>query len=269
MTVVGYRNYRWFWLTVAGLAVCAGAYYGDTPVGGRSGGTPLGYTFGVIATIGIVWLMAYGLRKRAYRSNLGTVQGWLAAHVWIGIGLTFLVPLHSGFSFGCNVHTLAYVLMVLTIVTGIWGVVNYANLSDKLESHRGGYHERPALEQIKELSEQIEELGREKSDAFMLLLRRFDFIFAPGLGFLLGSRHIPRMSVVIAGNMVSAMGDEERRDALQAIELIDRKADLARNVVRESRIKALLRVWLYTHVPLSCALCAALAIHIVSVFLFW
>ena len=73
----------------------------------------------------------------------------------------------------------------------------------------------------------------------------------------------------MAGDMVSAMVDAERRDALHVIELIDRKADLARSVVRESRIKALLRVWLFTHIPISFGLCAALAIHIVSVFFFW
>lgn len=268
MSVVGYRNYRWMWLTIIGLVVCAVVYFANTPVGGRNGGTTVGYTLGVVATLGIIWLMGYGVRKRAYHSQLGTVQGWLAAHVWIGIGLTFLVPLHAGLHFGWNVHTLAYVLMVLTIVTGIWGMVNYANLSEKLESHRGGYQERAALEQIKELSEQIESLAQEKSDAFMLLVRRFDFMFAPRFSLLLGTNHIPRMSVVMAGNMVSTMGDDERRDALKAIELIDRKADLARGIVRESRIKALLRVWLYTHVPISCGLCAALAIHIVSVFFF-
>jgi hypothetical protein len=38
---------------------------------------------------------------------------------------------------------------------------------------------------------------------------------------------------------------------------------------REAQLAALLRVWLYVHVPLACALLAALLVHIVSVFLYW
>jgi hypothetical protein len=35
------------------------------------------------------------------------------------------------------------------------------------------------------------------------------------------------------------------------------------------RYKALLDLWLYVHVPLSLALLAALAAHVVIVFLYW
>ena len=35
----------------------------------------MGYTFGVISALGIVWLMLFGMRKRAYASTIGTVQG--------------------------------------------------------------------------------------------------------------------------------------------------------------------------------------------------
>ena len=36
-----------------------------------------------------------------------------------------------------------------------------------------------------------------------------------------------------------------------------------------ARLKALLEVWLYVHVPLTVALLAALTAHIVSVFYYW
>jgi hypothetical protein len=35
------------------------------------------------------------------------------------------------------------------------------------------------------------------------------------------------------------------------------------------RLKALLEIWLYVHVPATFALLAALAAHIVSVFYYW
>ena len=38
---------------------------------------------------------------------------------------------------------------------------------------------------------------------------------------------------------------------------------------RHLRLKAQLEIWLYVHVPLTFALIAALAAHIVSVFFYW
>ena len=38
---------------------------------------------------------------------------------------------------------------------------------------------------------------------------------------------------------------------------------------RHLRLKALLEIWLYVHVPATFALLAALTAHIVSVFFYW
>ena len=43
-----------------------------------------------------------------------------------GLSLIVIVTLHTGFQFGWNVHTLAYGLMLLVIVSGIFGIVVYA-----------------------------------------------------------------------------------------------------------------------------------------------
>jgi len=47
------------------------------------------------------------------------------------------------------------------------------------------------------------------------------------------------------------------------------KAALVLRLRRDAKLAALLRIWLYVHVPLACALLAALLVHIVSVFLYW
>jgi hypothetical protein len=257
------------WITTIVLVVCSIGYILNDPLGGRNGGTALGYTYGIVATIGIVWLMAFGLRKRAYSSTLGTLEGWLAAHVWIGIGLLFLVPLHAGFSFGWNVHTLAYVLMVVTIVTGIWGAMNYVRLSSRIESHRGGSKGRAIIEHIQSLDRDLESLITKKSDAFLSFVKRFDFRFEPGLIALLNPQSIPAVDTKQAAELMLSLPQAEREDALSALGLIDQKVDLSRDILRESYIKMLLRVWLFIHVPVSVALCGALAIHIFSVFYMW
>ncbi len=268
-TFISYRRFRWLWITLGAVLVCMAVYLINEPIGGRNGGTVVGYTFGVLATLGIVWLMAFGLRKRAYASSFGTLEGWLAAHVWIGIGLLLLVPLHAGFSYGWNVHTLAYVLMVITIVTGIWGAMNYARLSSKIESHRGGLKTDRILEQIRALDGEIEALIATKSDAFLRFVKRFDFSLEPSLRLLLQPRAVVGVDTKQATDLILSLPEVERSDALSVLGLIDQKSDLSKIVVRESHIKMLLRVWLFVHVPASVALCGAVAIHIFSVFFMW
>ena len=262
-TFVNYRNFRWLWITAISLLVLTAVYLVDSPVGGRNGGTVLGYSYGIIATAGIVWLMAYGLRKRAYHSSLGTVEGWLAAHVWIGIGLLLVVPLHSGFSFACNIHTAAYLFMVVTILTGIWGALNYSRLSGKITAHRGGAKDTSLLGRISDLGTQAEELCKGKSETFLKLYNTFDASFSPSLVSLLTARSEQfAVDQRLAGDLLAAVPDSERQDAISLLGILDQRLDMMRHILEQSRIKALLKIWLYVHVPVSFALCVALAVHI-------
>ena len=51
-------------------------------------------------------------------------------------------------------------------------------------------------------------------------------------------------------------------------ELLTRRNDLAARVNRDVQMHARLQVWLYLHVPLTAALLATLAAHIIAVFLY-
>ncbi len=51
--------------------------------------------------------------------------------------------------------------------------------------------------------------------------------------------------------------------------LLQRKAAALSRIRRHVRIRAMLEIWLYVHVPLTFALIAALAAHIISVFFYW
>src|SRR5687767_15470820 len=81
--------------------------------------------------------MWYGVRKRRYTSTVGTVQGWLSAHVYLGIVLVVIVTLHTGFEVGWNVHTLAYVLMLAVVASGLYGVVMYMRVPRAMTENLG------------------------------------------------------------------------------------------------------------------------------------
>ena len=51
--------------------------------------------------------------------------------------------------------------------------------------------------------------------------------------------------------------------------LLRNKRKLLERLREDIRLQAMLEVWLYFHVPLSVGLLAALAVHIITVFLYW
>jgi hypothetical protein len=67
-----------------------------------------------------------------------------------------------------------------------------------------------------------------------------------------------------------ATATDAEEDALQAVvQLLERKAAAMARIRHQMRLRALLEVWLYVHVPITFALIAALIVHIVSVFFYW
>jgi hypothetical protein len=59
-------------------------------------------------------------------------------------------------------------------------------------------------------------------------------------------------------------------DPLERIDaLLERKQAMLARLRQHLKLKALLEIWLYVHVPATFALLAALTAHIVSVFFYW
>ena len=63
------------------------------------------------------------------------------------------------------------------------------------------------------------------------------------------------------------MGGDDPLDKVDAL-LQKKEATLGR-VRRHLKLKAMLQVWLYIHVPMTFALIASLTAHIISVFFYW
>ena len=110
-SIIEYKRARYLWIALALLVSCTLLYLSQGKMTPPNGGTWQGYLLGTLSAVLIVWLALLGVRKRAYYSDLGTVQGWVSAHVYLGTALIVLATLHCAFQFGANVHTLAYVLM--------------------------------------------------------------------------------------------------------------------------------------------------------------
>ena len=270
------RHGRFLFLRAA-LILCAGAitaYILQKAYPRPSGGTPLGYVLGTVGALLIVWLALLGIRKRAITAGHYSLKAWVSAHVYLGLSLIVIATLHTGFQFGWNIHTLAYGLMMLVIISGAIGVWAYATLPSALSNNRGETTRKQMLAQIAALDEQILEaaqpLSRQNADIARLSLEETDLggnfwkrLFGR-YGDCANGRALAQASAALRG----ASGPEAV--ALAKLEdLMQRKAEALALARRQMHITAMLEAWLFVHVPATFALLAALTAHIVSVFLYW
>ncbi len=263
-----YKQSRWLWINLSFVLIASLAYIFWEPPNGNNGGTVLGYTLGGLATAAILYLMWYGIRKRSYHSSTTTLQGCLSAHVWLGLSMAIIVPLHAGFQFGINIHTLAYVLMMFVILSGIYGAINYTTLASQIAAHRGGGHAHQLLEQIQRLSKEIDRTTQDHSDAFLKLRNAYDFEIIPGVIRCIRRALVPAFSQSTVAQLLQAVPSTEHDDGIKMVGLIARKRELASRLQEDVRTLSLLKVWLWIHVPVSLALVFSVAIHIVVVFMY-
>jgi hypothetical protein len=269
-----HRNYRWLKVGLL-LSVLAIAGYALIDVYPRhNGGSWYGYTLGTIGALLILWLTLLGLRKRSMTRGAWSLKGWTSAHVYLGLSLVVIGTLHTGFQFGWNVHTLAYALMMLVIVSGIYGITVYATLPDQLSDNRSAMTKSQMIDVITKLDRQLQvaaqPLRHDDTEIVRMSLREDPFragVFRRLSGNERGCRNARALSELRA-RMAIATDSEE--DALSAVvQLLERKAAALSRIRRAMRIRALLEIWLFVHVPITFALIAALIVHIISVFFYW
>jgi len=273
-SILAYANYRYLKLAaVAALATIA-LYAWHRPPNGPYGGTWLGYSLGTIGALLIGWLLWFGVRKRQYGSTAGMLQGWLSAHVYLGTTLILIATLHAAFKVGWNVHTLAYVLMLMVIVSGFYGVYAYLRYPRLMTDNLGDDTLEMLLIKIADLDKQARQLALSLPDAISKL------VLASAQGTQIGgswwqqlSGSVPDCPTDTAVAGVQEIGrkfaGEQAKTNRQLYTLLLKKQELVARARRDVRLKARLDIWLYFHVPLSIALLVALTIHIVSVFFYW
>jgi hypothetical protein len=266
---LAYKAFRWLWIALL-LSVAATAGYLLADVTPRpNGGTWYGYILGTIGALLIVWLSLLGIRKRAMTEGRWSLKAWTSAHVYLGLSLTVIATLHTGFQFGWNVHTLAYALMMLVILSGLYGITVYARLPAKLSANRGEMSQRQMVESLAAIDRQLDQaaqpLARGDSDQVIAALEQDPF--AAGLVARLANRH--RGCRTARARPAFAAGGGPDAAQARVLALLERRAGQLAQIRRHMQLRAQLDVWLYLHVPATVALLGALTAHIVSVFVYW
>lgn len=311
-TVLKYRNFRYLKITAVLIVLAVVAYLSVNPTGGENyGGTWLGYTLGILSSLIILFLMWYGITKRSITGrkerryvNQGvgypnanktqkhlverrkgksilpglygaTLQEWLSAHIYLGASLLVLVTLHTGFDFGLNVHTLAYILLLMVIFSGFYGLFVYLNYPRLLTLNMGADTLNDLLLKIEELDELACNHALNLPDNINTLV----------LGARTGTRiggtlwqqlsgvqrdcptHLATKNLLVLGAKYHQ--EEQARLIRDLYSALLRKEKLVLRARTEIMLRARMECWLYLHAPLGIAMIAALVAHIVSIFFYW
>ncbi len=306
-SILTYARSRYLWISVALSGISLAAYLWHDPGGPPNGGTWLGYTLGTIGALLIVWLMFFGIRKRRYLNNVGTLRGWLSAHIYLGTSLILIVLLHAGFQVGWNLHTLAFVLMLAVIFSGFFGLYTYLRYPALMTRNRDSATRDAMLDEIADIDQNALALAdgidpkvhavvlrsiertrlgggmwsqlhaRDGSDSALASLNKAieerRKRHAAASGNTLSSRTMSGRSMPTLFFMVDFLArdvsDKQAEALRKLIDMITRKKGLATKVAHDMQYQAMMEIWLYIHVPLSFALLAALIGHIVSSFFYW
>ena len=277
-SILAFKNGRYLKLGLVACAAAIAAYWWHEPplvYLKPYGGTALGYTLGTVGAVLILWLMLLGVRKRRYRTAVGSVQGWTSAHVYLGLSLMVIVTLHSSFEFGWNIHTLAYALMVAVIVSGFFGVYAYLRYPELMTKNLGNETLETLMVEIDDLDRKCRSLALDLPDEINAAVARATRAVVRDRREAGSVRSRPTFPLQNDGVIdrlkklgESLTGDQAKLNERLIIEM-GRKRALTERVRRELNYRALLELWLFFHVPLSFGLLAALIAHVVSVFYFW
>lgn len=269
-----YGSGRWLWVASAiavGLILHYINYQSRTVA---YGGSIEGLLYGVAGTGLIAVLMYLGIRRRSYASNTGTLQGWVSAHVYLGLLTLLLIPMHAGFRFGCDVHTLAFVLLAVVVLSGVVGLFLYHNIPSRLTKYEAGQQADKIDPEISRLLSDMRALVKDKSDALVQIYKEEVATSqhrAPrGWSLLLKGQGGDLLAVRSAdlAKKVSMIPPSDQATFQILSQLLLKKTQLEVNLLRQMQLRNVLQAWLYVHVPVSIALVFTVGLHLVVVFLY-
>lgn len=270
-SILVYRDHLYLKLSLALTLIAIAAYVWHQPFQVPNGGTWLGYTLGTIAAGLMLWLAWFGIRKRRYGVGKLRLEDWLSAHVYLGLSLAVIATLHAGFQVGWNVHTVLYVLMLVVVVSGIFGVYFYTRYPLMLTQNRRGLTAELMLTQVADLDREIRQLAMGLDDATNAIVLKASQDQAMGNSLWAQLRGYDENSLTAQARVFvessEGRGEDTRRRQLLA--RIVRKEEFLKRICRDVQLRCLLKIWLVIHVPFSVAALAALFIHVLTVFYYW
>lgn len=293
-SILRYRRSRFAWWALVLMVSAVLVFVSHNDFQPPNGGTWQGYVLGSVGLVLIVWLSVLGIAKRRYGG--GNLQGWVSAHVYLGSALLIVASLHSALQFGFNVHTLAYVLMCVVIVSGMVGLYFYLGYPRKMALNRHNQSRQQLFAELNQLNQQAQVLANRCHANVRTAVETAVARTSIGGGLLdqllardhssvemmvegKGADEVVRKQVAntdqrividyIAKCIPRARKQGEAGNLQNLLEILCRRQTVLGQLRRDIAYASRLKVWLWLHIPSTVALLVALALHVVSVFFYW
>ncbi len=228
---------------------------------------------GIAGLAGIVWVMAYPMRKQVYRRRAGALRYWMLSHIYIGVLAGVVLLVHGGTNSGGLLTSLLLISFDLVIASGLFGAACYIivpRFMTKIERE-------PLL--VEDLEARREELRSDlvratdqttNAELKQLIQKKVRRRFL-GLGYLLRQyfkqEDLKTMLAEARQEFRSAAESMSRTDDARLMEAVENAATL-RRVDALCYLHQLLKLWVAPHVLFTSVMLVLMAIHIAQVIYF-
>src|SRR5690349_6991401 len=83
----------------------------------------MGLLFGTTGFGFMIFAALLGARKRVPTWRIGRAQNWMRGHLWLGLLSLPAILFHGGFHFGGTLTSVLMWLLIVTVVSGLFGAV--------------------------------------------------------------------------------------------------------------------------------------------------
>ena len=233
------------------------------------GGSVWGLAYGIGGFLLILLLAFFGIRKRWYRSNFGTLEQWLQSHIYLGVLVLVILLCHTGGRFNDKMAVLTLLLVVVVVGSGVLGAVLYVTVPRMLTEVESNLTVEELSDQLNQSAKQMSRIAATRSAPFQ---RIHDELIREGMpGWLAGWRLL--FSKI--GKQQTAGGDwtallslvpkAEQEELRQMLVVSRQRKELLLRLIYQQRYKNILEVWLYVHIPFTIALMVFAVVHVVAV----
>jgi len=287
VNILQFSKRRYLKLSLVLLGICMTLYLSQTGVDQPpNGGTWQGYVLGSLGAFVIGLLAWQGVRKRSYHSTLGTLQGWTSMHVYLGFLLPVIVVLHTNGQVGFNVHTVAFCLMFVVILSGFYGMylmLVMPRLSQQNLANEQVVDLRLALNALDEslitlASQGQQSLGELVNSAILLTETKQSFLnrlLARDTAKvqidsqLADNKNQQTMINYLATQIPDSVKQKEVNILHQLLTGFSKRQILLHTLRKDTQYNIIKKLWLTIHIPFTVSLIVALIGHVVSVFFYW
>jgi len=282
---------KWIVFTIAASAAGVGLYMTLDRLApdGLTGGSTVGLWYGVVGSALMIFAgLLAAHRKVPAWSWIGPRKAWLKGHIWLGLLSGVLILCHSGFSWGGLLTQALWVVLVLTLLTGIIGLVLQQFLPRLMTTRipaEAPYEQIPHLCRV--MRREADALVESLAGSLQPKAGPAPAATATMMGTIMGlgahsqlqefyETHVrpflgpaPRRSSPLANPMQAQALFAKLRTvpglagAEAQLQELAELCDQRRQLAEQERLQAWLHGWLYVHVPLSLALLALGAAHVV------